>query len=514
MSKVVEEIVLKVRVDNKQSDKALKGLGNETKAATKKVDQLGRAFKLVAGLAIANQLKNIAASAIEVADSFTRVENALQTVFGSVGAANEQMMFLDETANRLGTDLLATSKGFTMIAAAGKSAGLSTKQIQEIFAGASEASAALSLSAENTNGVLLAFSQILSKGKVQAEELRGQIGERLPGAFSLAAESMGITVQELDKLMQSGDLAADEFLPKFAAQLKKTFHEGAMKNSTKSIANATRVQNEYNKSLKEVGGPLKEVTTGISSFFLDLVGGAADLAAKNQDFLVGLIYGFDEVKKATDKAASGEGDFGAQTIKTEKEVEKLTEAMSAFNAIELKLEAAQELDNLQNQLGLTTKGFELIKKEFGGDTALLDLVDAEGTDLRELKEIVDKIIEAQKSDKGLLQINKSDEDFLKTLEKFGFGTFDPFGGLDPAFAQTLGKVGNFAKADKDKVQPTNLGPTEALEAGSADALRFASRPIEKNMEKIAKDQLSVLQKIDTGINQIGMNQDPVNTADI
>ena len=168
MSKVVEEIVLKVRVDNKQSKKALKGLGEQTKTTTKNVVNLGKAFKLVAGLAIANKLKNVAVSAIDVSDAFTRVENALQTVFGSLGAANQQMEFLDETANRLGTDLLATSKGFSMIAASGKKAGLSTKQVQEIFTGASEASAALSLSAENTNGVLLAFSQILSKGKVQA----------------------------------------------------------------------------------------------------------------------------------------------------------------------------------------------------------------------------------------------------------------------------------------------------------------------------------------------------------
>ena len=35
------------------------------------------------------------------------------------------------------------------------------------------------------NGLLLAATQVFAKGKVSAEELRGQIGERLPGALAI-----------------------------------------------------------------------------------------------------------------------------------------------------------------------------------------------------------------------------------------------------------------------------------------------------------------------------------------
>ena len=41
----------------------------------------------------------------------------------------------------------------------------------------------MGLSADQTSGVLLALQQMISKGTVQAEELRGQLGERLPGAL-------------------------------------------------------------------------------------------------------------------------------------------------------------------------------------------------------------------------------------------------------------------------------------------------------------------------------------------
>ena len=49
---------------------------------------------------------------------------------------------------------------------------------------------------------------MISKGKVQAEELRGQLGERLPSAFQLAAKAMGMTTAQLDKFMADGKLTA------------------------------------------------------------------------------------------------------------------------------------------------------------------------------------------------------------------------------------------------------------------------------------------------------------------
>jgi tape measure domain-containing protein len=57
------------------------------------------------------------------------------------------------------------------------------------------------------------LQQIASKGTVQMEELRGQLGERLPIAFGAAAKGLGLTQQELIKLVESGRLTADQFFP-------------------------------------------------------------------------------------------------------------------------------------------------------------------------------------------------------------------------------------------------------------------------------------------------------------
>ena len=57
-----------------------------------------------------------------------------------------------------------------------------------------------------------ATSQVFSKGKVSAEELRQQLGERLPGAFTLFADSMNLTPAELDKALEQGKVTLDDFM--------------------------------------------------------------------------------------------------------------------------------------------------------------------------------------------------------------------------------------------------------------------------------------------------------------
>jgi hypothetical protein len=61
---------------------------------------------------------------------------------------------------------------------------------------------------------------------VSAEELRGQLGERLPGALAIAARSMGMTQAKFNDMLDSGKIVSDEFLPRFAQQLRAEFGGG------------------------------------------------------------------------------------------------------------------------------------------------------------------------------------------------------------------------------------------------------------------------------------------------
>lgn len=92
--------------------------------------------------------------------------------------------YLRDVTGRLGLDFTSASTAYAKFAATTKDTGVTAAQTKTVFEGIAAASAKLGLSADETNGALLAL-QMASKGTVSAEELRGQLRERLPGRSRL-----------------------------------------------------------------------------------------------------------------------------------------------------------------------------------------------------------------------------------------------------------------------------------------------------------------------------------------
>lgn len=191
------------------------------------------------------------------------LDTALKNVSGSARELGINEDFLAKTTARLGLEALTTEQAFKNFYAASTQAGIGADSTRDIFTAAASASAALRLSQEDTNGVLLAFGQIASKGKVQAEELRGQIGERIPGAFAIAARAIGVTQQELNKMLQNGTVLSNEFLPKFAKELQKTFGGDTTKNVEGLQASINRLKNEFTEQLRSSNGAIGAVISAV-----------------------------------------------------------------------------------------------------------------------------------------------------------------------------------------------------------------------------------------------------------
>ncbi|NSX15977.1 phage tail tape measure protein [Cupriavidus taiwanensis] len=154
---------------------------------------------------------------------------------GDASAGARDLGFLREEATRLGIDLGVASSSFVRLAAAARETTLEGKGARDIFLAVSEAATVMHLSSAEAEGALTAVGQMISKGTVQSEELRGQLGERLPGAFQIAARAMGVTTAELGKMLEQGQVLSDDFLPKFAAQLRKE-----LAGSVEEAANSTQ----------------------------------------------------------------------------------------------------------------------------------------------------------------------------------------------------------------------------------------------------------------------------------
>lgn len=162
----------------------------------------------------------------------------------------QAFQYLIGLADKYGKDLQSLAGSYSSFTSSSNLAGIKLEESNKIFEAAVKASTALGKSNEDTQGILLAFSQIVSKGTVQAEELRGQIGERIPGAFNLAAKAMGVTTKELNKMLEQGQVISAEFLPKFAVELENAFGDAANKKMGSLTATLGRFTTAWSRFLE------------------------------------------------------------------------------------------------------------------------------------------------------------------------------------------------------------------------------------------------------------------------
>lgn len=153
------------------------------------------------------------------------VQSRLGAVFAQDTAkVATEIDFLRDEADRLGISFASLGDQYGKFAIAAKSANFSAENTRKIFLSVAEAGRVNKLSLDQLNGTFLAIEQIISKGKFTSEEVRRQLGDRLPGAFNILADAMGVTTMELDKMMSGGDLLATESnLLAFANEMTSKF---------------------------------------------------------------------------------------------------------------------------------------------------------------------------------------------------------------------------------------------------------------------------------------------------
>ena len=204
---------------------------------------------LVLGYVSLNAAIQAVGASFDRALKLDAINSALTAILGSTEAANAQFQQLSQFADQYGLNLLAVSEAYKTFAGAAVSANVPLEQTNYIFESVAKAAATLKLSNDDLKGALMALGQMISKGTVQAEELRGQLGERLPGAFNLAAKAMGVTTAELGKMLENGEVMAGDLLPKLALELNKTFGDKLPAQVDSLQASVNRLDNSFTNAV-------------------------------------------------------------------------------------------------------------------------------------------------------------------------------------------------------------------------------------------------------------------------
>lgn len=226
-------------------------------------------------------LSNFFSQLIRVARETSKAVTALKNVSGSTAQFADNLRFTTQLAQKYGVYVNDITSNYAKFTAAASIAGMSMDDQRKLFESLSRAASGFGLSADDTNGMFLAITQMMGKGKIQAEELRGQLGERLPIAMQAMAKAAGTTVAGLDSIMKKGKLLSAEVLPKFADALNEMLPNvdtdnietslNRLKNAFQEFTQNTGIQNAYKSLIDSITKLVQSATKNIQSLIAQLV---------------------------------------------------------------------------------------------------------------------------------------------------------------------------------------------------------------------------------------------------
>lgn len=225
-------------------------------------------------------------------------QRAAQFVLGDEGA-KRATEFVKNLADSSGVDQIETLSSFAKFSAG--AGDMDAGQKESLFSNVIGTSRLMGLSTDEINGILKAFEQMASKGKIQAEELRGQLGDRMAGAFQLFARSLGMTTEELDKAMKDGKVLSKDVLPKVSAEMGRMIDKAG---GWEKIINSTQTQlgrlsNSWNNNLalmfdgSQEG--LTDFTGSLTNLLNSLGGQSKSLGESLGDLMKSMSNGIDDL---------------------------------------------------------------------------------------------------------------------------------------------------------------------------------------------------------------------------
>jgi len=208
----------------------------------------------VAALGGAFAMRELTQSIME----FEKFSNTLRTVSATGGEFQRNMQFLIAEADRVGFSVGEVGNSFARLSLAMKGAGFSSDEARTSFTQLTEASRNFGLSSADTMGVIRALEQSMSKGKFMAEEVRLQLGDRLP--IAMAALEKAVTKvdgrqADLNKRFEEGSIDVKRYGMEFINQINlMSGGADALARTSNSIAAAFgRLGTEFSLFANTIG---------------------------------------------------------------------------------------------------------------------------------------------------------------------------------------------------------------------------------------------------------------------
>ena len=201
----------------------------------------------------------------DYAASISLAEQALTRIISKEGEyaenarknliANQTIEF---AIKKLNVEREAATVGMTRLSAAVLGAGGTIEQASLAFLGTTMAIKATKGSADDVRGGLTALVQMFSKGRISAEELSGQLGERFPAAVTAFAEANDISGAVLQKQLKDGKVGLDKLINFLVFAVKK-YKKGALEMAASAEESGLRQKRSFDEVRRNLGEQLINV---------------------------------------------------------------------------------------------------------------------------------------------------------------------------------------------------------------------------------------------------------------
>lgn len=384
---------------------------------------LSLASALGAGLGFNQLISNLKDTATELSVAKNTLKNVSYVTENHKGAVKElnievtnykdNLEFVKRLSSDYAQDLVAVTDNYAKFTAACKKTDLALEDQKFVFESLTKAAAYYHLSADRTADMMNAVTQMMSKGKVAAEELRRQLGNTLPGAFNLMAAAMDVSNKQLDEMLRSGEVVAADVLPRFAAMLNSITQTAEFdslqasmnrfKNTWYEVVEASNAENIF-KGLIDGGAKALSWTAnnmkGIKSSIVGLLAYIASVNIFGYFHKQGEIY-IASLERDLKKAQLMMGAFNGEMKRLEKEQKVSKSSTGVVTPIVSNFGDTQSIQKIQKynaalldaakaqiKLGTITKAeFDKIQNEIKQTTAAITGMNAAANNVKPISKL-------------------------------------------------------------------------------------------------------------------------------
>lgn len=504
------ERVYKITTDATQAINQLDRIAKSTGNIDAKMSNLGNSISSAfARIAAVGAVATFGKSVLTASENIANLQGSFKALLGDGDRAADMLDRVFSIVKNTGVDLKDAGSAVQRLSIGLKELGATNEQISAIAENFIKLGRVSGSSIEDINGALVQFTQGLSSGKLQGDELRS-IMERVPAIIQLIAKEMGVSVGEVKKLGSEGKITSDilansllratEDINKNFAELPVTFQQSMNKlnltytqflikvGETSKLMDMVSVSIAYiDSGLKSVGSSMS--TIGLVAKALQAVFQTVAVVVSDLSFIITAL-GSDVSRLIKVFNALVTGNFAeVPKIWTEfsEEQKKSREELDRFQAG--LFGATQPVVALANEVGVATSQVQLLSKAIKGEL---------NSALKELQELGQKRSEAVQS---IAILEKLSPEAIKRLGVTVKDVADAIEKLRAVADPTDAAIRKFADSVRSAVNPANdlakyLSDLEAaLQAGQiswstyADATFLAMEKMEPEKLKETKDAL-------------------------